>query len=53
MLLYEKSEYIHFGLTSQDINNTAIPLSLKKEAFSDVYVVYFNEVIMNILSEKE
>ncbi len=29
-------EFIHFGLTSQDINNTAIPLSLK-EAVSDVY----------------
>ncbi|MBS1646206.1 MAG: adenylosuccinate lyase [Bacteroidetes bacterium] len=26
----EFSEFIHFGLTSQDINNTAIPLSLKK-----------------------
>ena len=23
------SEYIHFGLTSQDVNNTAIPLSIK------------------------
>ena len=31
-----KSEFIHFGLTSQDINNTAIPLLLK-EAFEDVY----------------
>lgn len=31
-----KSEFIHFGLTSQDINNTAIPLSLK-EAFEEVY----------------
>lgn len=30
-------EFIHFGLTSQDINNTAIPLSLK-EAINDVYV---------------
>jgi adenylosuccinate lyase len=30
-------EFIHFGLTSQDINNTAIPLSLK-EAFQDVYL---------------
>ena len=29
-------EFIHFGLTSQDINNTAIPLSLK-EALNDVY----------------
>jgi len=30
------SEYIHFGLTSQDINNTAIPLSLK-DAMTEVY----------------
>jgi len=30
-------EFIHFGLTSQDINNTAIPLSLK-EAFFAVYL---------------
>ncbi len=29
-------EFIHFGLTSQDINNTAIPLSLK-EMFEEVY----------------
>ncbi|MBL6627009.1 MAG: adenylosuccinate lyase [Bacteroidetes bacterium] len=28
--LAEQSEYIHFGLTSQDINNTAIPLSIKE-----------------------
>jgi adenylosuccinate lyase len=30
------SEFIHFGLTSQDINNTAIPLSLK-EAHETIY----------------
>ena len=30
-------EFIHFGLTSQDINNTAIPLSTK-EAFENVYL---------------
>ncbi len=30
-------EFIHFGLTSQDINNTAIPLSLK-DAFFAVYL---------------
>ena len=30
-------EFIHFGLTSQDINNTAIPLSLK-ESLNDCYV---------------
>ncbi len=29
-------EFIHFGLTSQDINNTAVPLSIK-EALTDVY----------------
>ena len=35
--LKEFKEFIHFGLTSQDINNTAIPLSLK-DAFFDVYL---------------
>ncbi|MFI1743697.1 adenylosuccinate lyase [Thalassobellus sediminis] len=35
--LSEYKEFIHFGLTSQDINNTAIPLSIK-EAMNDVYV---------------
>ena len=30
------SEFIHFGLTSQDINNTAIPLSLKEGMETDV-----------------
>ena len=35
--LKEYKEFIHFGLTSQDINNTAVPLSLK-DAMNDVYV---------------
>ena len=35
--LSEYKEFIHFGLTSQDINNTAIPLSTK-EAFENVYL---------------
>jgi adenylosuccinate lyase len=35
--LSQYKEFIHFGLTSQDINNTAIPLSTK-EAFQDVYL---------------
>ncbi len=35
--LEEFKEFIHFGLTSQDINNTAIPLSLK-EAYENVYL---------------
>ena len=37
-------EFIHFGLTSQDINNTAVPLSLK-EAIEDVYLPSLNEVL--------
>ena len=35
--LDQYKEFIHFGLTSQDINNTAIPLSTK-EAFENVYL---------------
>lgn len=35
--LQQFKEYIHFGLTSQDINNTAIPLSLK-DSINDVYL---------------
>jgi adenylosuccinate lyase len=42
--LNEFKEFIHFGLTSQDINNTAIPLSLKL-AWEDVIEPVFNEVI--------
>ena len=34
--LQKHKEFIHFGLTSQDINNTAVPLSLK-DAFHTVY----------------
>ena len=37
-------EFIHFGLTSQDINNTAVPLSLK-EGIADVYMPLLNDVI--------
>ena len=37
-------DFIHFGLTSQDINNTATPLSLK-EALAEVYVPALRELI--------
>lgn len=37
-------EFIHFGLTSQDINNTAIPLSIK-EAIGDVYIPEYTAVL--------
>lgn len=36
-------EFVHFGLTSQDINNTAVPLSLL-EGIRDVYMPALNEV---------
>ena len=42
--LSELTEFIHFGLTSQDINNTAIPLSLK-DGINDVYIPTLNKVI--------
>ena len=37
-------EFIHFGLTSQDINNTSVPLSIK-EALVDVYIPLLEELI--------
>ena len=40
-------EFIHFGLTSQDINNTSVPLSLK-EALADVYVPMIEELIAKL-----
>jgi len=42
--LADHKEFIHFGLTSQDINNTAIPLSTK-EAFQEVYLKLLIELI--------
>ncbi|AVR46652.1 adenylosuccinate lyase [Christiangramia fulva] len=40
----ESKEFIHFGLTSQDINNTAIPLSLK-DAVNEVYIPSLNALL--------
>ncbi len=42
-------EFIHFGLTSQDINNTAIPLSLK-DALMDVYYPQLEELVEKLSS---
>ncbi|WP_438973133.1 lyase family protein, partial [Polaribacter sp.] len=42
--LQQYKEFIHFGLTSQDINNTAIPLSIK-EAITDVFVPHYHELV--------
>lgn len=41
--LNEYKEFVHFGLTSQDINNTAVPLSLK-EAIKNTYIPLFSEL---------
>jgi len=38
------SEFIHFGLTSQDINNTAVPLALK-EAIYNIYYPFIGKVM--------
>lgn len=45
--LSQYKEFIHFGLTSQDINNTAIPLSTK-EAFENVYLPSLIAVISKL-----
>ena len=42
--LQKYKEFIHFGLTSQDINNTAIPLSIK-EAMKEVYIPNYLKVL--------
>lgn len=48
--LHEYKEFIHFGLTSQDINNTSIPLSLK-DALNEFYYPLLEELIAK-LSER-
>ena len=40
-------EFIHFGLTSQDINNTSVPLSIK-EALQEVYYPQLEELIAQL-----
>ena len=37
-------EFIHFGLTSQDINNTSVPLSVK-EALEEAYIPMLEELV--------
>ena len=40
-------EFIHFGLTSQDINNTSVPLSIR-EALAEVYYPQIEELITQL-----
>lgn len=42
--LGDHKEFIHFGLTSQDINNTAIPMSVR-EAIYEVYLPLLEEIV--------
>ena len=45
--LHEYKEFIHFGLTSQDINNTAVPCSFR-DAIHDVYYPVIDELIAKL-----
>ena len=45
-------EFIHFGLTSQDINNTSVPLSMK-EALAEVYIPVVEELIAQLRTYAE
>ncbi len=45
--LHEYKEFIHFGLTSQDINNTAVPCSFR-DAIHDVYYPVIDELITKL-----
>ena len=44
MGMQEYSEFVHFGLTSQDVNNTAVPYSLR-DAIREVYYPYLREIV--------
>ncbi len=48
--LNKLTEWVHFGLTSQDINNTAIPL-LIKDALEVTYKPALNKLIQNLLNQ--
>ena len=50
--LAEFKEFIHFGLTSQDINNTSIPYSVK-EALQKVYIPQIDQLISELSNRAE
>lgn len=50
--LSQFKEFIHFGLTSQDINNTSVPLSIK-EALKNVYVPNLEKLISELAQRAE
>ena len=50
--LEEYKEFIHFGLTSQDINNTSVPLSIK-DALNEVYYPLIQKLIDQLAAYAE
>ncbi|HEY9124219.1 MAG TPA: adenylosuccinate lyase [Bacteroidales bacterium] len=50
--LEQYKEFIHFGLTSQDINNTATPMLLK-EAVIEVYVPLLNQILSKLCEVRD
>ncbi len=47
--LSDYKEFVHFGLTSQDINNTSIPLSIK-ESIEEVFAPALDEVVEKLIA---
>ncbi len=47
--LTEEKEFIHFGLTSQDINNTSFPM-MQRESLHEVYLPQLNAIIATLKS---
>lgn len=45
--LEEYKEFIHFGLTSQDINNTSVPMSIK-DALDEVYYPLLDQLVATL-----
>ncbi|MCL2511742.1 MAG: lyase family protein, partial [Bacteroidales bacterium] len=45
--IQQYGEFIHFGLTSQDINNTAIPMSIR-DAFEQIYVPFYETLMQRL-----
>lgn len=43
----ESKEFVHFGLTSQDINNTSVPLSIK-DALNEVYLPLLDKLVKRL-----
>ena len=50
--LSKYKEFIHFGLTSQDINNTAVPMSLK-DALTEVYLPSLDALVSRLKARAE